>query len=75
MGSVCNMNGVPVFKKIKIGCVTWVLLAQDLIQWRGSYEHCNEPLGFIKGGGSRSQFSRNILLHGVTVIVNSDMKS
>jgi hypothetical protein len=25
----------------------WIELAQDRDQWKGSYEHCNEPLGSI----------------------------
>jgi hypothetical protein len=27
-----------------------VHLPQDVIQWDGCFEHCNEPLGFIKSG-------------------------
>jgi hypothetical protein len=73
MDTVGDMNEVPVFKEINSGCVTWILLVQNLIQGRVSYEHGNESLGVIKGGGSHCQFSRNSLLPGVTLIVISDM--
>jgi hypothetical protein len=35
-------------RKIGWGGKDWIHLAQDNVQWQGSCEHGNEPLGSIK---------------------------